>query len=330
MNELEFEARHQSMWDLFEKAIAKPRRGAPEEASTAMPTTEVPRGFRQVVAQLALARDRQYRTSLIDRLHDLVISAHLAIHGARARRRDSGFGEFWQFMVSTFPAEARREWPYLLVAAVAFFGPFLGGIVVLQWFPDFVHYIIPAETLARIQSMYAPGNARFGMGREADSDVVMFGFYIANNVRIDLQSVAGGVFFGLGTLASLIFNGGFLGAISGHLTQVGYGENFWGFVAGHSAPELLGLVLAGAAGLRIGFALVAPGRLTRGAALRAAGPPTARLLYGAAMMTIAAAVIEAYWSSRVSIPFGVKIGFGAMMWAILLAYLAFGGRERGP
>jgi len=38
-----------------------------------------------------------------------------------------------------------------------------------------------------------------------------------------------------------------------------------------SAPELFGLVLAGAAGLRVGHALVAPGRLTRLAALRAAG-----------------------------------------------------------
>src|SRR5262249_40404949 len=157
-----------------------------------------------------------------------------------ARRRASGLAELWRFMVSAFPAEARRQWPYVLVSAVAFFGPFLGCILALQWYPDFVHRVVSAETLARIQSMYAPGNARFGLGREADSDLVMFGFYIANNVRIDLQSVAGGIFFGLGTLAALVFNGGFLGAIAGHLTQVGYGENFWGFVAGHAAPELFG------------------------------------------------------------------------------------------
>ena len=332
MNELEFEARHDGEWRALEEALpARKKTAAKEEAAASrLPAAEVPRRFRRLVAHLALARDRQYRTSLIDRLHALVISAHLSVHGARARRRDSGFARLWHFMTATFPAEARRQWPFLLASGVAFFGPFLGGIAAIQWFPDFVHYIIPAETLAKIQSMYAPGNDRFGAGREADSDLMMFGFYIANNVRIDLQAVAGGIFFGLGTLAALIGNGTFLGAVAGHLTQIGYGDNFWGFVSGHAAPELLGLVLAGAAGLRIGYALVAPGRLTRGAALRAVGPSVATLLYGAAMMTVAAAVIEAFWSSRVSIPFGIKIAFGSAMAVITVAYLALGGRPRGP
>jgi uncharacterized membrane protein SpoIIM required for sporulation len=105
--------------------------------------------------------------------------------------------------------------------------------------------------------------------------------------------------------------------------------NFWGFVAGHSAPELMGAVLSGAAGLRIGHALVAPGRLTRGAALRAAGRPAAVLVYGAAILTTGAAVIEAFWSSRVSIPFEVKVFFGLSLWVVMAVYLSFGGRSRG-
>jgi len=88
-------------------------------------------------------------------------------------------------------------------------------------------------------------------------------------------------------------------------------------------------VLAGAAGLRIGYALVAPGRQPRTAALREAGPDAAALLCGAALLTVGAAFIEAFWSSRVSIPFAVKIGFGAILGAITVAYLAFGGRSRG-
>jgi uncharacterized membrane protein SpoIIM required for sporulation len=281
------------------------------------------------VAQLALARDRQYRTSLIDRLHALVLSAHLRIHGARARRGHGTFSALRQFLFETFPREVRSESPFVLASAAAFFGPFLGLIAALQWYPDFVYYLVSPETLSQVQSMYAPGNSRFGAGREADTDLAMFGFYIFNNVRIDLQCLAGGIFFGIGSLFYLIGNGVFLGAIAGHLTHVGYGENFWGFVAGHSAPELFGLVLAGAAGLRIGHALVAPGRLTRGAALRAAGRPAAILIYGAAILTICAAVIEAFWSSRVSIPFPLKLLFGATLAAVTLLFFLFGGRSRG-
>ena len=326
MNEIQFEAAHEDEWRALQGALARPKKGAVAE----VPAREVPRRFRRVVAELALARDRQYRTSLIDRLHSLVIAAHFAVHGARAQRGHGSFSALWHFFTAEVPSRTRAEWRFVLAAALAFFVPFLGLIAALQWYPDFVYYLVAPDTLARVQSMYAPGNAAFGPGREAPTDTLMFGFYIANNVRIDLQSLAGGIFFGLGTLASLIFNGTFLGAVAGHLTHVGYGENFWGFVAGHSAPELFGLVLAGAAGLRIGYALVAPGRQSRAAALRSAGRPAAVLLYGAAMLTVGAAFIEAFWSSRVSIPFEVKIAFGVMVALVTLLYFAFGGRAREP
>jgi uncharacterized membrane protein SpoIIM required for sporulation len=327
MTEAEFEARHAVEWEALARAIEPPK-PKKEHQPGGLPAHEVPRHFRNLVAHLALARDRQYRTSLIDRLHAQVLAAHLAVHGARAEGRGGALSRFRDFAVAGFPSEARRQWRYLMVAAVAFFGPFLGGIAVLQFYPDFVHYLVSPEELARIQTMYAPGAKRFGAARDADTDMMMFGYYIANNVRIDFQAVAGGIFFGLGTLAALLFNGIFLGAIAGHLTQVGYGENFWGFVSGHSAPELLGLVYAGAAGLMIGHALVAPGRHTRAEALRLKGPSAAAMLYGAASMTVVAAFIEAFWSSRVGIPFAIKVGFGTLLAVIFFAYLAFAGRNR--
>jgi len=326
MNEPGFEAAHAAEWKALAVALEAKRRNAPAGAT---PAAQVPRLFRRVVAELALARDRQYRTSLIDRLHTIVVSAHLTIHGARARRGYGTFAALWQFIFETFPRQARREWKFVLASGVALFGPFLALIAAIEVHPDFVYYVVAPDTLAQVQAMYAPGNTRFGAGREADTDLAMFGFYIFNNVRIDLQCLAGGIFFGLGTLFFLIHNGVFLGAIAGHLTHVGLGANFWGFVAGHSAPELMGAVLSGAAGLRIGHALVAPGRLTRGAALRAAGRPAAVLVYGAAILTMGAAVIEAFWSSRVSIPFEMKVAFGLSLWAVVAVYLSFGGRSRG-
>ena len=40
-------------------------------------------------------------------------------------------------------------------------------------------------------------------------------------------------------------------------------------------------------------------------------------------------MIEAFWSSRVSIPFEVKVAFGLSLWAVMALYLTFGGRSRG-
>jgi uncharacterized membrane protein SpoIIM required for sporulation len=326
MSEIDFESRHGPEWD--ELASALPT-GKKAKAAAKIPAAEVPRRFRRAVAELALARDRQYRTSLIDRLHSLVISAHLVVHGARAERGHGMLAALRKFIFETLPVTVRKESPFVLAAGATFFGTMLGVLAAILWHPDFVYYLLSPETLSRVQSMYAPGNDRFGAGREADGDLMMFGFYISNNVQIDLQVLAGGIFFGLGSLFFIIYNALHIGAIAGHLTQVGYGENFWGFVAGHSAFELTGLVLAGAAGLRIGHALVAPGRRSRGAALHAAGRPAAVLVYGAAMLTTAAAVIEAFWSSRVSLPLEVKIAFGVAMAVVTVVYFTFAGRTRG-
>jgi uncharacterized membrane protein SpoIIM required for sporulation len=156
----------------------------------------------------------------------------------------------------------------------------------------------------------------------------MWGMYIANNVGIDFQCFAGGIIFGIGAVFYMLYNGLIIGAVAGHLTQLGYIETFWGFVAGHSAFELTGAVLSGAAGLKIGLALIAPGNRSRVAALKAAAAVAVRLLYGAALLTFLAAFIEAFWSPERSIPFEIKIGAGIFLWVLTWSYLLLAGRNR--
>src|SRR5262249_27965486 len=158
---------------------------------------------------------------------------------------------------------------------------------------------------ATFHQMYDPANRRLG-SREADSSLMMFGFYIWNNIRIGFQTFAGGLLFGVGSLWFLGANGIIIGAVAGYLTQVGYSQTFWSFVAGHSSLELTAIVIAGAAGLRLGLAVIAPGNLSRRAALVAAARPGVRLMYGAAIMFLAAAFVEAFWSPLTEFGFAAK------------------------
>jgi hypothetical protein len=105
-------------------------------------------------------------------------------------------------------------------------------------------------------------------------------------------------------------------------------RNTYSFVSGHSALELTGIALAGAAGLKLGVALIAPGTLARKQALVAAGREAAGIMYGVAAMLFAAAFVEAFWSPRTFAP-GVKHAVGAAMWLAVLAYFAYAGRARG-
>jgi uncharacterized membrane protein SpoIIM required for sporulation len=175
--------------------------------------------------------------------------------------------------------------------------------------------------------MYDPANRRVGM-READTSMMMFGYYIWNNVRIGFQTFAGGLLAGVGSAWFLASNGVIIGAVAGYLTQAGYSETFWSFVAGHSSLELLAIVLSGAAGFKLGMAVIAPGNRTRKAALMAAARPAVRIMYGAAIMFFAAAFVEAFWSPITEVGFTTKMVVGTAGWVILLAYFLFAGRAR--
>jgi uncharacterized membrane protein SpoIIM required for sporulation len=164
--------------------------------------------------------------------------------------------------------------------------------------------------------------------RDGDSNVLMFAFYIWNNVRIGFQTFAGGLGAGVGSIWFLGANGVIIGAVAGYLTQIGFTHTFWSFVAGHSSLELSAIVLSGAAGLKLGMAVISPGNLSRRAALVEAARPAVRIMYGAALMFVAAAFVEAFWSPLTLFPFAVKIGAGLAGWAILLVYLILGGRAR--
>jgi len=312
----QFEEAHAGEWHEFESFLENPKKAAFDPA-------EMPERYRRICQSLALAADRQYSPELVDRLNRIALRGHHALY--RNRRRQSQ--RVLEFLLAGFPALVRAEWRLVLAAGLLFFGPLLALIAVLQAFPEFVHYLLAPEQIASFHQMYDPASKRLGM-RGADSNLMMFGFYIWNNIRIGFQTFAGGLLFGVGSIWFLGANGVIIGAVAGYLTQVGYTQTFWSFVAGHSSLELLAIVFSGAAGLRLGMAVISPGNMSRRAALVAAARPAVRLMYGAAMMFLAAAFVEAFWSPLTEIPFRVKIGVGATGWLVLLAYFLLAGRAR--
>ena len=111
--------------------------------------------------------------------------------------------------------------------------------------------------------MYSDAAESIGSTRGPDEDWMMFGIYIRNNISIAFQCFAAGIFVGVGSMFFLVYNGVLIGAIAGFLTERGLGETFYSFVVTHGAFELTAIFLSGATGLRLGHALVAPGRNTR-------------------------------------------------------------------
>ena len=202
----------------------------------------------------------------------------------------------------------------------------MASFVAVQLKPELIHTLMSAQQVGEMEAMYDPAAPR--LGREADSDLMMFGYYIFNNISIGLRTFASGLLAGVGPALALSFNGVFIGGVAGHLQGSGHGEPFWRFVAGHSAFELSAIVIAGGAGLRLGLDLIAPGRRRRIDALVEGGRRGAWLCLGVFAMLLAAAFIEAFWSSIGWIPALVKYSVGGALWALVFAWLWFGGRDR--
>lgn len=120
-----------------------------------------------------------------------------------------------------------------------------------------------------------------------------------------------------------------IGAVAGHLTQIGSGRTFWSFVIGHGAFELTAITLAGAAGLKLGWALLAPGRWPRSEALRLAARQSVQLVAGAILLLLLAAFVGATDSSMTSIGSTIKFAVGGgLQLAAAGELLALAGRGR--
>jgi uncharacterized membrane protein SpoIIM required for sporulation len=321
MKQQAFEADHEAQWASFEAILGQLGHG--HRFGALVSTGDFPARYRCVCHHLALARERRYSTALVRRLNEMSLRGHHALYGARP-----GLQRQWtRFLFSGFPRLVRSNWRSVILASALFYLPFLGLPFAIHKNPEVAYLLQDPQSLAQMEDMYRSGTEKFGRKDASDTDLYMFGFYIWNNVRITFQVFASGLLFGLGSVLFLLVNGIQGGAVAGHLTRMGLGENFWSFVITHSALETTGLVLAGAAGMKLGFALLSPGRKSRLQSLQDSARSGVTMVYGAAFMVFLAAFFEAFWSSSALVSPRVKFSVGGSLWVLMAAYFLFAGRR---
>ena len=315
-----FESRHQPQWQAFAEQLKQLEQGKAKASDVA----DFPHQYRRLCQHLALAQERGYSSYLVDPLQQLALRGHQQLY----RHRSQLGANLLSFVLADFPRLVREQWRFVLIASLLFFGSLMGIALLVYLFPELIYSIVSPQQVAEMQSMYDPDASRLGRvaDRASSEDWMMFGYYVMHNIGIAFQTFAAGLLFGLGSVFFLIFNGLIIGAVSGHLTEIGYGQTFWSFVIGHGAFELSAIALAGAAGLQLGWALIAPGRLPRGEALRLAAHKSVQMLCGVMAFLLIAAFIEAYWSSITSVAHWVKYLVGAGLWLLVAAYLILAGR----
>ena len=309
-----FEQQHREVWQQIEDSLENPSRGDNSKI--------LAEHYMLLCQHLALAKERLYDAALVERLNNLVLGVYRELYRYRAETRLN----FYAFFKRDFPLSIYRHRYFILVSFLVMVLP---GLFAGTWTyidEDAVYSMLEASQVRGVERMYDPEARKLGREREADTDIFMFGFYIKNNISVAFRCFAGGMVLGIGTLLVLFFNGMFMGSVAGHLTRLDYVDTFYPFVVGHGSFELTAIVFSGAAGLRLGYAILHPGQSSRLDSLRQAGRDVVPMLYGIVLMLIIAAFLEAFWSSSTSLTIAVKYSVGAVLWALVLLY-SFSGRR---
>ena len=322
MKQFEFEQRYELFWQDFAAEIDAAERNRSIENAR-----HFTQRYRQLCRHTAQANTRAYSPSLVEELNRLTARAHQVLY----RYQTPYLPRFLQWIKTDLPRQVRAEKTVVIWAHLLFYVPYIVFFVLCAIFPHWANDL-PGVNLARVQEMYQDmaNDAMNNETREHSIDAMMFGWYIFNNIGIAFQAVGSGFLFGIGTIYILVMNGYMMGAVEGAMlhSDPQVAANFFGFIGAHGAFELTGIVLSGAAGLRIGLALLAPQGYSRLDALKIQGKKAGQLIAAAFFFLFIAAILEAFWSSNTLLSPYFKMAVAFVLWLAVYAYLLFGGRQK--
>ena len=272
----------------------------------------------------------RYRAASAD-LADVKTSAGRTAHGdhvstmlARARLRLTGAPEnvlrqIPRFFALQLPAALYRvRWPTLVIA--------IGFVIVTT---------VVALWISRDPALIASLGNRAQLEKYADSDftdyysdnppAIFAGTVWTNNAWIAAQCVLFGI-TGFWPVMVLVQNAVGVGTAAAVLTAFGHADVFVLYILPHGLLELTSIFVAGAAGLQIFWAWVAPGPRRRADSLASAGRSLGTIAIGLVLSLAVSGIIEGF-VTRQPWPWPIKIGIGAAALGLFLVYmLLVGGR----
>ncbi len=284
---------------------------------------ELIRLYRRASTDLALARTKSTNIPLITFLNDLTGRAYGILYRAPKRPFFKTIGEALAICAQTV---RRNKW-FVLTSASIFFGSAIFIYFLIGAAPE-VHDRVVSPGMKSTFDAWKSGKFEERSGSQSG---MMAAFYASNNPKVSIITGAVGAgSFGLISVYFLFQNGAILGALAHDVAPVGQLWFLVSSISPHGVPELSGIIMAGACGLLLGYALINPGRRRRADALRAVGKDAIVLLAISVGLTLIAAPIEGFFSFQPSVPQWVKAVVALVSLCGWLAIWIGFGRTPGP
>jgi len=279
---------------------------------------ELPILYRGALSSLSVAREASLDLDLITYLEGLCARAYFFLYGVRTspgRRLRAFFEQDW-------PAAVRSLWRETIISAFLFFAGSLAGYLLVSSDPSWFNAFI-GEGMAQgrdFSASKASLRETLYNGGEKDGLGVFATFLFTHNSQVAIGCFALGFAFGVPTALLLIMNGSGLGAFLALFGSHGLGAELGGWLFIHGTTEIFAIILAGAAGLRIGWSVVFPGEASRLASATRAGRTAALVMAGVILMLFAAGLLEGYGRQLITSDLA-RYGIGTGM--LILWFLFF-------
>lgn len=275
--------------------------------------------YRAVTTDLSRARSQERYTYLEPYLNQLARQAHTLVY----ERPPLRFGEVRRFFLVDFPRCFRKNSRFVLAAFLMFVLGAVLAMITVQANPETAGFFLPAPIIQGLEE----GRLWMDTTRAAPSEST---FLMQNNIRVAINAYAGGIFFGIGTLLIMFYNGLF--AFGGPLQVCilyGVGDRLLSFVAAHGVIELTTIFIAGGGGMMVGYPLLFPGDVPRWSALRRNARESLVLILGCIPLLVVAGLIEGLVSLNQAVPVIIRVSIAALSAVFLVIYLGFSGRGDG-
>jgi uncharacterized membrane protein SpoIIM required for sporulation len=310
----QFVAERKGGWEQLRSLLARMERGlTPEEVES------LDALYRRAASDLAHARVHYPATEALSYLNQLVSRAHAQLRTTRTGR----IAALARFYRDGFPRAFHAERRFFRAAwGLLLLGAWLGAVG-SYFHPAVAEALVPAELRAHIAARQMWTDSIL----EAMPPALLSARIFTNNLGVIFIAFAGGLLAGVGTALVLLLNGLELGAVVALCVQRGMSTELFSFIAAHGLVELTAIAIAGQAGLLLGSALTAPGRLSRGEALRQRGKTGVQLVLGAAPMLVGIGLVEGFISPGDHFSGLIRGALGLALGALLYGYLYRFGRD---
>jgi uncharacterized membrane protein SpoIIM required for sporulation len=163
----------------------------------------------------------------------------------------------------------------------------------------------------------------------------MFMMIAANNIKVAFRAFAFGIFFGIGTLWILFYNGVMVGAFEYMFFAKGLGWQSIMVIWIHGTMEITSIIISGCAGVVMGAGLLFPGTYSRAESFKRGVKDALKIILSMIPFFITAALLESYVTYQMSdsfatysdadagLPLWLGIGILAVSFAIMFWYFVW-------